>query len=132
MGIEARAHAVLERERLDDPDALQRLLQRLENARVAGELVVGDRPDALISLRRTSIAGGTTMMLNSDITGSCQAITATRATSVNRSRPIDVTSKLSTWLAAAAPVVSRARNSDVALGEEGDVVAAAARRTCRR
>ena len=66
-----------------------------------------------IILRRISIAGGTTMTLNSDSTGSCTAMTAASPMSESRSRPIDVMSRLSTWLAAAAPVVSRAMNSEL-------------------
>ena len=64
------------------------------------------------SLRRTSIAGGTITKPNSDITGSCITITATRPISDSRSRPTAVISRLSTWRRRLAPVVSRARNSD--------------------
>ena len=47
-----------------------------------------------IILRRISIAGGATMKLNSDITGSCTAITAASPISDSRSRPIDVISEI--------------------------------------
>ena len=66
-----------------------------------------------IILRRISIAGGTTITLNSDITGSWTAITPTSAISERKSRPIDVISRLRTLLAAAAPVVRRAMNSEL-------------------
>ena len=66
-----------------------------------------------IILRRISIAGGTTMMLRSDITGSCTAMTAASPMSESRSRPIDVMRRFNTWLAAAAPVVSLAMNSEL-------------------
>ena len=76
-----------------------------------------------IILRRISIAGGTTMMLNSDITGSCTAMTAASPMRESRSRPIEVIRRLSTWLAAAAPVVSRGHElGAVAVGKETDVV----------
>src|SRR4029450_2221609 len=65
-----------------------------------------------IILRRISIAGGTKTMLKSDITGSCTAITAQSPMSEARSRPIEVMRRLSTWLAAVAPVVRRATNSE--------------------
>ena len=64
-------------------------------------------------LRRISIAGGTTMMLNRDMMGSCTAITAASPMSESRSRPIEVMRRFNTWLAAAAPVVSRAMNSEL-------------------
>ena len=50
MGVEARPHRVLERECLDGTDPLQPFLQGLENARIAGELLVGDRLDAVDQL----------------------------------------------------------------------------------
>ncbi len=48
--VEARAHAVLERIGLDDTDPLHGLLHRLQNARIAGELLVRDRFDAFDQL----------------------------------------------------------------------------------
>src|SRR5262249_21166040 len=66
-----------------------------------------------IILRRISIAGGTTMTLSMDSTGSCTDMTAASPMSESRSRPIDVMRRLSTLLAAAAPVVSRAMNSEL-------------------
>src|SRR5262249_33403277 len=66
-----------------------------------------------IILRRISIAGGTTMTLSMDSTGSCTAMTAASPMSESRSRPIDVMRRLSTLLAAAAPGVSRAMNSEL-------------------
>ena len=53
------------------------------------------------------------MTLKSDITGSCTAMTAASPMSESRSRPIDVMRRFNTWLAAAAPVVSRAMNSEL-------------------
>ena len=47
VGVEAFAQDILEREGLDDADALQRLLQRLQDADPAGELVLGDAANAL-------------------------------------------------------------------------------------
>src|SRR5262249_7982109 len=44
--VEAPAHGLFERERLDDAHALQGLLQRFENARAAGELMMRNRLDA--------------------------------------------------------------------------------------
>ncbi len=50
-------------------------------------------------------------------------MTVASAISESRSRPIEVTSRLSTWLAAAAPVLSRARSSELwRVAEEADVV----------
>ena len=46
IGTEARAHRVLEREGLDDADALQGLLHGFEDVRAASELLLGDRIDA--------------------------------------------------------------------------------------
>ena len=71
-----------------------------------------------IILRRKKNAGGTTTKLTSDITGSWYTITASSAISDSRSRPIAVTSRLMTWLAAAAPVVSRAMNSEECRSEK--------------
>src|SRR5438045_953029 len=62
-----------------------------------------------MSRRSTSMAGGTTMKLKSDITGSCTAITVASPMRESRSRPSAVISRLSTPLAAVAPVVSRGR-----------------------
>ena len=47
-----------------------------------------------------------------DITGSWTTMTMQSPISDSRSRPIAVIRRLITWLAAAAPVVSRAMNSD--------------------
>src|SRR5262249_59425486 len=44
--VEAGAHGLFERERLEDAHALQALLQRFENARAAGELMMRNRLDA--------------------------------------------------------------------------------------
>ena len=72
----------------------------------------------LISLRRNSIAGGTTTRPISDNSGSCATITLTRAISVSRSRPIALIRRLSTSVMDLAPVVSRARNSDECRSEK--------------
>jgi hypothetical protein len=66
----------------------------------------------LIILRRTSIAGGNTMRVAIERSGSWYTITATSPIKESRSRPIEVMSKLSTWVAAAAPGMSRAANSE--------------------
>ena len=79
-GVEAAAHLVFERERLDDAHALQRLLHRLDRARAAGELRLRDRADAADQLaqhdhrRRRDDRAPT-----SDITGSWITITTTEA-----------------------------------------------------
>ncbi len=65
-----------------------------------------------ITLRRKKNAGGAPMKPNSDITGSWITITVTNPISDIRSRPIAVISRLITPLTAAAPVVSRAMNSE--------------------
>ena len=46
VAVEAFAHGVFQRERLDDADALQRLLQRLDDTGAAHELAVRDPFDA--------------------------------------------------------------------------------------
>ena len=97
---------------LDDADALQRLLHGLEDTRAAGELPLGDGECGGSSCAGSRIAGGTTTKPKNDITGSWTTITVTRPISDSRSRPIAPITRLSAWLAAAAPVVSRARNSD--------------------
>ena len=71
-----------------------------------------------IILRSTMNAGGATMKLKNDMIGSWTTITASRPISESRSRPIAVTSRLMTWLAAAAPVVSRAMNSEECRSEK--------------
>ncbi len=45
MAVEVRAHRVFERERLDDAHALQRFLQRLQDARPAGPLIASHGAD---------------------------------------------------------------------------------------
>ena len=64
-----------------------------------------------ISLRSTKNAGGATTKLMNDIKGSCTTITVTSPISDSRSRPSEVISRLMTWVAAAAPALSRAMNS---------------------
>ena len=44
--VEAGAHVLFQRERLDDAHALQALLQRFQNARAAGELIMRNHLDA--------------------------------------------------------------------------------------
>ena len=123
VGVEARAHRVLEREGLDDADALHGLLQGLEDARAAGELPLGDAGMRRISLRRKKNAGGTITKLKSDITGSCTTITVSSPMSDSRSRPTAVMSRLMTWLAAAAPVVEpREEFGRMPVGEEVEVL----------
>ncbi len=65
-----------------------------------------------ISLRRKKNAGGAPRKPISDITGSWITITIDSPISDIRSRPIAVMRRLITPLTAAAPVVSRAMNSE--------------------
>ena len=51
------AQDILEREGLDDADALQRLLQRLQDADPAGELRLGDAANALDHLAQNQHRG---------------------------------------------------------------------------
>ena len=66
----------------------------------------------LISLRRKKNAGGAMMKPPSAMIGSWITITIVRPISDIKSRPMAVMRRLMTWLTAAAPVVSRAMNSD--------------------
>ena len=91
------------------------------SARAAGELRCGDRVDAADQLAQHQMAGGAMTKPKSDITGSCITITVTRPISDSKSRPTEVISRFSTCVAAAAPVDSRARNSDrMPVGEEAE------------
>ncbi len=65
-----------------------------------------------ISLRRKKKAGGAMMKPAIDMTGSWITMTIDSPISDIRSRPIAVMSRLITPLTAAAPVVSRAMNSE--------------------
>ena len=108
------AHHVFERERLDDADALQRLLQGLDACacrRVNWR--ARDRADAADQLaqheqrrRRDHEAEAATS------SGPASPSRRRGRCSDSRSRPTEVISRLSTCVAAAAPVVSRAMNSD--------------------
>jgi len=64
------------------------------------------------SLRSTTMAGGTTRTLTSDIIGSFDTMTIKSAISIRRSRPKAVIRRLITYVAELAPVVRRATNSD--------------------
>ena len=66
----------------------------------------------LISLRKKKNAGGAMIKPPSAMIGSWISITIVSPISDIRSRPIAVMRRLITWLTAAAPVVSRAMNSD--------------------
>ena len=72
----------------------------------------------LTSLRRISIAGGTTTRPMNDSTGSCVTITKIRLTSSSRSRPTALISRFRTSVMDLAPEVSRARNSDECRSEK--------------
>ena len=120
-----RAHLVFERERLDDAHALQGLLQGLDDARAAGELdccmIARTRR---ISLRSTNSAGGTTISLTSDITGSWITMTATEADQGEKVAAERGDQQIEHWLAAAAPVVQpRDEFGGMAVGKEADVLA---------
>ena len=64
------------------------------------------------SLRRISIAGGTTTRPINDSTGSCVTITNIRLTSSSTSRPTALINSVRTSVMDFAPDVSRARNSE--------------------
>ena len=64
------------------------------------------------SWRITRITGGAITRLTSDIQGSVMNIIIARPTRVRKSRPNARISRLSVWLAAAAPVVRRGMNSE--------------------
>ena len=72
----------------------------------------------LTSLRRISIAGGTTTRPTNDRIGSCITITPIKPISMNRSRPMALISMLRTSVMDFAPAVSRARNSDECRSEK--------------
>ena len=65
----------------------------------------------LTSLRNARTTGGATTNTASDMIGSWTNMTTTSAVSVRKSRPIAVTTRLSAWFAAIAPVDSRESNS---------------------
>ena len=76
----------------------------------------------LTSLRRISIAGGTTTRPMNDRIGSCTTITPTRLISISKSRPMALISMLRTSVMDFAPAVSRARNSDECRSEKNPML----------